>query len=404
MENPATLKKCPCCHSGLSSPFYFVGPVPVHSCLMMTTVEQASAFPTSDVELAACPDCGFVTNIRFDSKWSAYAPQYEDQQSFSPTFNSFAGRLAKGLVERHGLAGKTVVEVGCSKGDFLSLLCEAGGMNAIGIDPSAVEGRVRAPSRGSMRLIAEYYGPRHLELPADLLCNRHTLEHIQDVHEFLVLSKQHAERNPGAVLCIEVPDYTRVWRDLSFEDIYYEHCSYFTPGSLARAARRAGFSVTDLRREFDDQYLILEASLNPADDRTFEIEERPGDVIKAVEGFQRRVDALKDAWRRRLAYAQSKGQKVAVWGSGSKCVSFLKTLGSEPMISAIVDINPHRAGKIAPGLSIPIATPSRLKTLKPDLIIAMNSIYRDEIAADCADMGLKAKIMSLGEIDSEVTA
>ena len=49
---------------------------------------------------------------------------YEDQQSFSPTFNSFSGKLAASLIDRYQIFDKDVLEIGCSKGDFLALMCE----------------------------------------------------------------------------------------------------------------------------------------------------------------------------------------------------------------------------------------------------------------------------------------
>ncbi|MCA0930682.1 class I SAM-dependent methyltransferase [Ruegeria profundi] len=397
MSDEAVISQCPCCAGALSEPFYRVGPVPVHSCLMLPTAAEAKAFSMGKVALAICADCGFVTNVCFDPKWSSYSPEYEDQQSFSPTFNAFASDLADRLVKDYNLEKKAVVEIGCSKGDFLALMCETGNMTGIGIDPSAVPGRVAPPRRGSMRLISEYYGPQHLVFEADLLCNRHTLEHIQPVYDFLKMSREHAERNLGCVLCIEVPDYTRVWRDAAFEDVYYEHCTYFTPGSLASAVRRAGFSVINVERDYGDQYLVLEANLDPAADRRFDIEESPSSVHEAVESFQRRVDFLKQTWRDTIAGVRASNGKVAVWGSGSKCVSFVRTIGLDDAIDAIVDINPHRHGKFAPGLDIAISSPDDLAELKPDLLIVMNPIYLEEITATCRTMGLRAEIVALGD-------
>ncbi|MFV2003318.1 MAG: class I SAM-dependent methyltransferase, partial [Paracoccaceae bacterium] len=226
---------CPCCNAPLLPPFYETGPVPVHSCLMLDTAADALSFPTGHLSLAACPSCGFVTNTLFDAKWSAYAPEYEDQQSYSPTFNAFAAQLAQDVIKRHNLHHKSALEVGCSKGDFLSLLCEHGAMQTVGIDPGAVAGRIAPPKSGSLRLINDYYSAKHLKYRADLLCCRHTLEHIRPVHQTLALMHRHMRQNPGAVLLIEVPDATRIWQQLAFEDIYYEHCSYFTAASLAAA-------------------------------------------------------------------------------------------------------------------------------------------------------------------------
>ncbi len=354
---PRDRHACPCCGHPLGETFYEVGPVPVHSCLMLDSADEAKRFPTGMVRLALCEACGFVTNTAFDPVWSAYAPNYEDQQSFSATFNSFAGKLAVELVERHALHGKRAVEIGCSKGDFMALLCEAGGMETVGIDPSAVEGRVAKPSRGSMRFLPEYYGPQHLALPADLLCCRHTL--------------------------------------CAFEDIYYEHCSYFTAGSLAAAVRRAGFAVTDLRREYGDQYLVLEACLDASRDRRFDIEESPADTARDVAAFCDRIGHVLSDSRARVAGPRSRGERVAIWGSGSKCVSFLRTLGLAEGIDAIVDINPFKQGKYVPGTYHEVLAPEDLAADPPDLVIAMNALYVDEIKAKLVKIRVDPNVVAL---------
>lgn len=385
---------CPCCAAPLSDPFYRTGPVPVHSCLMLETAAAAAAFPAGTVSLAHCSACGFVTNVDFDPRWSAYAPDYEDQQCFSPTFNSFAGSLARGLIARYDLSGKHVVEIGCSKGDFLRLLAEYGGMTGTGIDPSTTPGRVPSPARGSFRLISDYYGPGHTDLRADLLCCRHTLEHIAPVSDTLALMRAHMERNPGAVLCIEVPDASRIWETAAFEDVYYEHCSYFTPGSLARALRRAGFALLDLRREYQGQYLVAEATLNPDEDQVFSLEESPAETAADTATFSRRVAVEVAGWQDIFAT----GRALAIWGSGSKAVAFLKTVAPTNLPVAIVDINPHRAGRYAPGMAIPVSLPADIKDHDPDAIIVMNPIYLDEIAGQCKAENIQGALLPLGQV------
>ena len=390
------LTACPCCGGALSEPIFEAGPVPVHSCLMLDDATAAAAFPQSHLRLAACRSCGFVTNTVFDPIWSAYDPSYEDQQSFSPVFSGFAFDLARQTIDRFDLHGKRAVEVGCSKGDFMRLLAEQGEMDCTGIDPSVLPGRVPSPSRGAMRFEQAYYGPKHTTLPADLLTCRHTLEHIQDVAGTLALFARHVAANPGAILQIEVPCATRLWTDCAFEDIYYEHCSYFTPGSLARALRRAGFAVLDLRREYDDQYLIAEACMDPAKDGHFALEETPAETIAALKDFSARMASKLMGWRDRIKAASAGPGGFVIWGSGSKCVSLMHMLGLGPSdVGRIVDINPHRHGKFAPGLQIPISAPRDLISSAPVPVLVMNPIYCEEIAALCAQLGVPADLIPL---------
>lgn len=390
------LTECPACgHDGLDE-FYRIDNVPVHSCLMLNTRQEAEDFPKGDVRLALCDGCGFIFNLVFDTKWSAYAPNYEDQQSFSPTFNSFAGTLAKELVHRHNLFDKNIIEVGCSKGDFLALLCEFGRCHGVGIDPSAVAGRVESPAMKNIRFINEYYNEEHIEIPADFICCRHTLEHIQPVYKFMSLLKNAASTGTKKTVMVEIPDMKRVLETCAFEDIYYEHCSYFTPGTYARLFRNVGFDISDLRLEYDDQYLIAELGIGDSSvSKEYPIEESVAETKLMVAKFKNRFEEKCAYWTQYFSRMEAENRKVAIWGSGSKCVSFLTTLGLIEKVDVIVDINPNRQGKFAPGLSNQIKSPKELVNLNVSNIIIMNSIYKEEIQRELTTLGCEAEIVTL---------
>ncbi|MDJ0737788.1 MAG: class I SAM-dependent methyltransferase [Nostocaceae cyanobacterium] len=386
---------CPNCgHKGLS-PFYEVRNVPVHSCLMMDSPEKAIDFPSGDVVLGFCDHCGFITNIEFDRKWSAYAPNYEDQQSFSPTFNKFALDLANRLIEKYDLRNKSIVEIGCSKGDFLLLLCELGNNSGVGIDPSVVPGRVKSEAANRVTFIQDYYGEQHAEYVGDFICCRHTLEHIQPTAEFISTVRRSIGDRHVPVF-FEIPDNTRVLRDLAFEDIYYEHCSYFTPGSLARLFRACGFEVTDVYRDYGDQYLFIEAlPVANSSDKVHPLEETLEQMAEDVKYFTSNINNKLESWKNYLEKMQTENKKVVVWGSGSKCVAFLTTLDTIDKIQYVVDINPHRHGKFIPGVGKEIMPPEFLKEYQPDKVIVMNSIYCPEIQKMLDEMGVTTEVVPL---------
>ena len=80
---------CRACHGRDLRGFYRVDRVPVHSCLMVDTREEAVGFPCGDVDLAFCQSCGFIQNRCFDPSLQAYSPAYEETQFFSPQFRRF---------------------------------------------------------------------------------------------------------------------------------------------------------------------------------------------------------------------------------------------------------------------------------------------------------------------------
>ncbi|HEX9438451.1 MAG TPA: SAM-dependent methyltransferase, partial [Roseiflexaceae bacterium] len=108
------------------SVFFELQQVPAHSVLLMPTRENALGYPKGDIRLGFCDTCGFISNVAFDPGLNEYSSRYEETQGFSATFNAFARNLAAGLIERYDLHGKDLIEIGCGKGEFLTLLCEMG--------------------------------------------------------------------------------------------------------------------------------------------------------------------------------------------------------------------------------------------------------------------------------------
>jgi hypothetical protein len=184
-------------------------------------------------------------------------------------------------------------------------------------------------------------------------------------------------------------------REGAFWDVYYEHCSYFSPGSLARLFRREGFVVDDVRLGFDDQYILLEARIAPdgivAATPTLPAEEPVEALVAGAASYEATVNATIASWRTRVASARARG-RVAVWGSGSKCVAFLCETGLARSVDAIVDINPHRHGRYLPVSGLRIDPPETLAALRPDLVVVMNAIYLEEIEESLARMGVDAVV------------
>lgn len=390
-------RPCPtCAHSPLRE-FYLMQGVPTNSCILLESKADALRYPLGDLLLAHCSECGFVTNLRFSPQHVEYSPRYEETQSFSGTFNAFARRLAEDLVERLGVRGQRVVEIGCGKGEFLALLCELGDNEGLGIDPGCRPERHAQSALGDrLRFERALYQPGQLDERADLVVSRHVLEHVPDPLAFLRSIR--SEMGAHARLLIEVPDVLRVLEEGAFWDLYHEHCSYFSGGSLARTLELAGFFVEDLWIDFGDQYLLaLARPARPGEARAeLDLARDQGRYADALRGFGRRCTAQLSRWSNELTGAARRGEDVVLWGSGSKAVSFLSTLGREALaVRGVVDINPHRQGRYLPSLARKVLAPEELRRVAPSRVIAMNPLYRDEIAADLERLGIAAELLTL---------
>jgi SAM-dependent methyltransferase len=387
---------CPnCCTPGLET-VYEVQGIPVHSCILVPSREEALHFPKGDLALGWCRECGFGTNQHFDVEMNDYNPEYEEVQTFSPTFNDFSSSLIDRLIEKHHLRGKSVVEIGCGKGEFLLELCERGGNRGFGIDPSFRPGRGQWDPKSPVQFFAELYdAKKHGALEADAIICRHTLEHIHETRIFMETIRASLGNRQDVLVFFELPDQERVYAERAFWDIYYEHCSYFTNGSLERLFLSTGFEVMDSWKGFGDQYLLIEAKpLGEGEKPTFSVKEDLAESANRVQEFSSDIRNIVDGWRNRFQQWYSDGKKTFIWGAGSKGVSFLTTLGIHDEVVAAVDVNPHKRGYFMPGTGHEVLAPEQLVDCGADIVVVMNPIYIEEIRSQLAGLGLTPEIVS----------
>jgi SAM-dependent methyltransferase len=389
-----TSKVCPSCGANDLSEFYSAKSVPINSSMLMSTKEEAIKFPRGDVELAFCQSCGFISNLAFDPSKLDYSVLCPEEQGFSGTFNAYAQKLAKHLIEEYDLHGKNILEIGCGRGDFLALLCELGNNSGVGIDPSLVGGHVQSRVADRLRFVHDYFSIQNSKYVGDFVCCRHTLEHIYNVAEFLTSVRLAIGDRLNTAVFFEVPDVTRILREAAFWDIYYEHCSYFSLGSLARLFRLCKFDIKFLGRDYFDQYLLIEAKpATRTSEKVFKIEESIEEMSDNVQSFSTNCQTKLFRWKTLLHQIEITKKKAVVWGSGSKCVAFMTTLNVKDQIEYVVDINPNRHGNFIPGAGKQIVAPEFLRKYKPEVVFVMNPVYCNEIGKKLESMGVAAELV-----------
>lgn len=379
--------------------FLEVKNVPVYGTAIYSSRNKALRSPKGSLVLGACSNCGFIANTAFDPtlfKGSNLYDFYEDQQGYSPTFMKYMKTIADQMIAKYALKNRNVIEVGCGKGDFLRLLYKNGANSCVGIDPMSDPQRVETNGNNSLKFIRELLKDQHRSIPCDLLCCRHTLEHIEKPYQFMKTVYNVICDNPNANVFFEVPDAYRVIKDIAFWDIYYEHCSYFSEASLLALFNNAGFQHVDVRKVYNDQYLVAEAGVEKKENiqRTYPTNNSENAAV-LIDDYTDRFDQLIRHWQETIELRRKTGQKIAIWGSGSKCVAFMSTLGIEDGIDIVVDINPNRHYKYLPISGKVILPPSAIKERHMDFVIVMNGIYEKEIRQMLYEMGVEPEIASL---------
>lgn len=396
-ENISKVTVCRNCGSNEIEVFFSVKNVPVHSVLLVYSKQEAFDFPRGNIELGFCHKCGFISNLAFEPEKLNYSSNYEETQGFSDTFNLFHRNLAQKLIAKYELFSKDIIEIGCGKGEFLSMLCEIGNNRGIGFDPAYISERNNSPAKDRIMFIEDFYSEKYSHYKADFICCKMTLEHIPDTFEFVSMVRRAIGDNLKTTVFFQIPDVRKVLKNLGFWDIYYEHCSYFSPVSLKNLFIKAGFNILDIYNVYEDQYLVIEA--RPVENASLSSPLQPVEDVKEiyrlVSYFSSEIRKRFQRWMEKIKSLNSSGKKIVLWGGGSKAVSFLTTLGIKDEIKYAVDINPFKHGKFIAGTGQEVVSPEFLKEYKPDIVFLMNSIYFDEVQSRLKSMDLHPEIIPM---------
>jgi SAM-dependent methyltransferase len=385
-------QSCPVCSTEVSSRFLKQSGVPTNCSALYATAGEAQAVPRGDIELAFCCNCGMIFNAEFDREQVNYDASYENSLRFSPTFCEYADSLATRLVNTHGLRGKRIVEVGCGDGEFLRAICRKGGNRGAGFDPSFA-GVLDDPA---VSIIRNSYDEVAADTPADFICCRHVLEHIDQPRELLLQVHRALSGRAGSVAYFEVPDALAVLSGSAIWDVIYPHCNYFTAVSLSGLFESCHFIVHNISMSFGQQYLAIEASpcaystALRSISRSLDIQK----LSRVVERFRLRFRETVEQWARFLEYAHAEGRRVVLWGAGAKAVTFLNTSPGASRIASVVDMNPRKQGSFVPGTGHPVIAPGALAAIQPDILITLNPVYEGEIRRIAGEMGLTAEVIT----------
>jgi hypothetical protein len=374
LEESPTKATCPVCDSIDLVPVLSSLAVPVFQNSPAATEADALGCRRGDIALVFCRACGFVFNAAFDAALVTYSPGYEPNQAYSPTFGRYLDELARDLVSRHALQGKTIMEIGCGDGDFLLRVCREGANRGVGFDPSYKGNRATLPP--SVTILSRPYEPGLNHPPADLVCARHVVEHMEQPLTLLRQMHSAVAGCAASVLFVETPRLEWILAQSAFWDIFYEHCSYFTAAALGRLLQRADFTVVGSGAIFGGQYQWIEGRPGPA----FGGDDEGNELLSArLEDFARSFEAHRAEWPARVGDLSRRGGCV-VWGAGAKGVTFLNTLAlGREVVPAVVDVNPQKQGRYVPGTGQPIIGPAELPRYRAASILVMNPNYLDEV-------------------------
>ncbi|NNE60242.1 MAG: methyltransferase domain-containing protein [Woeseia sp.] len=394
-----TDESCPNCHAEFMAVIYEVRRVPVQSCQLISDAARAQRYPCGDLRLAHCANCGFISNLLFNKALQEYCPPtHETHETHQTTsnLNGYAEAIVDSWIREYQIRDKTIVEIGCAEDDMLPLLSSLGGNSGICVDVSCEPTQSTDSVKGTIDKIRQEFSTRYGNCAVDVICSGNALQYVYSTAKFLKALRRDIGNDPNTLLLFVVPDAQRILETQAFWEFNYDHCSYFTAGSLAHVFRRNAFDVVDLERCYEDNFLVLAARPSAeATPPTLAIENDRPRTRRELGSFTVSCAETVRFWRDRLSQLSAQQKKIVVWGPVSKCVSFFTTLGIRNEVDFAVNSDPQAAGKYLPGTGHEIRGPEDLRKTPPDVVIALDSRDRKEIVDRLNVLGIKPEMLSL---------
>jgi len=384
---------CRSCGAEDLEPVLALGDMPL-SDRLVDPAEDASAEPRIPLTLVFCPECTLVQIEETVRPEVLFGEDYPYFSSYSDTLLDHSRRNVQALIERYQLASEDlVVELASNDGYLLQFFAEAG-IEVLGIDPAP--GPAAVALENGVPTLVEFFGPEVAErlasegVEADVLIGNNVLAHVPDQNAFVAAMANLLA--PTGSIVMEVPYVRDLIEHTEFDTIYHEHHCYFSVRSLETLFARHGlylnrvehhpihggslrfFASTDPARQPSvDEYLAAEAIAGM-------------DTIGYYQDFADRVDGVRIALNDLIDDLRRGGATVAAYGAAAKGAILLNYAGLDgEQIDYVVDRNPHKQGKLMPGVRLPIYDPSKIDEDPPDYLLILPWNFKDEIMEQQGD-------------------
>jgi SAM-dependent methyltransferase len=387
---------CRNCAAPLREVFADLGRMPLANSYLTASALRAPE-PTYPLVARLCTAC-LLVQVDDVVPPGAIFSDYAYFSSYSAAWVEHARRYAEAMLYRLRLGPTSeVVEIGSNDGYLLRHFVAAG-IPVLGVEPAANVAAV-AIEKGLATEIAFFGEATAKRLAADghcadLIAANNVLAHVPDLNDFVAGFKRLLK--PQGVATFEFPHLLRLIGQVQFDTIYHEHFSYFSLLTAERVLARHGlrvFDVEELPTHGGSLRLFVghDAAGQPegAGLRAVRAAESTARLSEPVgyQGFQARVDLVRDGFLSFLDDAKRKGRRIAAYGAAAKGNTLLNYCGlGTDRIAYVVDRNPHKQGRFLPGSHLPILGPEAVFETKPDDLVILPWNLADEIVQEMADI------------------
>ena len=312
----------------------------------------------ADLTVCQCSGCGLV---QLNNDPVPYYREVIRAAAVSAVIKDFKTRQFADFIQKYSLQGKKIIEFGCGRGEFLSLLQTLEG-DAFGLEYS--KSSVDQCVKNGLKVSAGYPDRETGALtggPFDAFLLLMFLEHMPDPNS--ALKAIHDNLTDGAVGLVEVPNFDMLLRNKLFSEFISDHLFYFSRETLQTTLNLNGFEVLECG-ELRDDYVISAV-----------VKKRGRLDISSFYDYQTKIAAGINAYIDRFGE-----KKVAIWGAGHQALAIVALAKIAGRVRYVIDSAPFKQGKFTPGTHLPVVAPDTLRTDPVEAVIVMAASYSDEVA------------------------
>jgi SAM-dependent methyltransferase len=373
-------KNCIICENKNLQELFFANNQELSRYGLRSSESSENQSPLMTLDIRRCDNCGLVFNADFKYDLVDYeSEEIQEARGFSPKYKKFMDESSLELNNLIDLNGKKILEIGCGDGYYLSAFSEKS--ICMGYEPSPE--RNIAIKRG-ISVLGHYFDwTESVDLKCDFVIMRQVLEHLPDPLSMIKAIKNVLMKsNEYGYLYIEVPNSNKTLESLRFADFYYEHCLYFTTGSLVNLLEKSGFYVISCKEVFDGEVLSIIARCN-------KIEISRQNFGEAVTNAVNNINRLTQS-----------GLKVVGWGSSGNGPSFLNLCKiNSDLVRYVIDSDKRKQGKTIGGTNQIVVPPDILIENPSDVVIIFSQFHKADIFSEIKNKYSSVKyVLTIEEI------
>jgi len=348
--------------------------------------------PFYPLHVRVCRTC-FLVQLEAYVSGEEIFTEYAYFSSYSDSFVEHARQYTEVAIERLGLGPNSFVVELASNDGYLLQHFVARGIPVLGIEPAR---NVAAVARDKgVPTLDEFFGVELAERlstegpKADLIIGNNVLAQVPDLNDFVGGISAFLADN--GTVTIEFPHLSKLISNNLFDTIYHEHYSYFSLYTTRQIFANHGIRVFDVEEIWTHGGSLRISACHTDDPR--QDTERMQSVLERelAEGvnhlqyyadFSERVIRTKHNLLAFLIEARRQGKTVVAYGAPGKGNTLLNYVGIRTdFLEYMVDRNPYKHGRFAPGTHLPIYPTELLAQTRPDYILIMPWNLKAEITA-----------------------